>query len=200
MKPAPSNSPNRTTMKKAVIIHGTDNDHTGNWFPWLKSELEKLDYEVWVPDLPQSERPNVQRYTKFLLDSGWDFNDNLVIGHSAGAVEVLHLLENLRTGTKVNTAIMVAVFKGGLGWETLQDLADVKYDFKKIKENAQKIIVIHSDDDPHCPIEGAKEIVVELGAEMITMHGMKHFSTHTDSRFTKFPELLEIIKENTMHD
>lgn len=180
---------------KAVILHGTDNDHTGNWFPWLKKELEKLDYETWVPDLPGSERPNVKRYTEFLLNKGWDFSDNLIIGHSAGAVEVLHLLENLPDGIKVDTAIMVAVFKGDLGWEVLKDLANLNFNFEKIRQKANKFIVIHSDDDPHCPIEGAREIAAELGADMVTMHGMKHFSLHTDPRFNKFPELLEIIKE-----
>ncbi|MEX1995614.1 MAG: alpha/beta hydrolase [Candidatus Saccharimonadales bacterium] len=183
---------------KAVILHGTDNNHNGNWFPWLKDELENLDYEVWVPDLPKSERPNLERYTKFLLSSGWDFKDNLIIGHSAGAVEILHLLENLPKGTKAHTAIMVAVFKGDLGWEVLRDLASVKYDFEKIKENAKNIIVVHSDDDPHCPIEGAQEIAGELSAKMIVMHGMKHFSLHTDLRFDKFPELLGIIKNEVL--
>lgn len=183
---------------KAVILHGTDNDHTGNWFPWLKAELEKLGLEVWVPDLPGAARPNVERYTKFLLDSGWDFNDNLVIGHSAGAVEVLDLLQNLPDGTKVNAAIMVAVFKGDLGWDVLKDLNGVRYDYSKIKDMAGKRIVIHSDDDPHCPIEGAQQIAEAIDAEIIEMHGMKHFSIHTDTRFTKFPELLEIIKQKVL--
>ena len=178
----------------ALILHGTANNHTGNWFPWLKKELEKIGYEVWVPDLPGSERPNVERYTKFLLSKGWDFSNSLIIGHSAGAVEVLDLLQHLPEESKVNTAIMVAVFKGGLGWEALQDLEGIQFDFAKIKTKADKFIVIHSDDDPHCPIEGARDIASKLGSEMKEFHGMKHFSIGTDSRFTEFPELLEIIK------
>jgi predicted alpha/beta hydrolase family esterase len=182
-------------MKKVVILHGTGNNHTGNWFPWLKAELEKTDYQVWVPDLPDADKPNVERYTKFLLSQNWDFNDNVVIGHSSGAVEVLHLLENLPAKARVDAAIMVAVFTGSLGWEALSDLEGIEFDLNKIKEKADKLIVIHSDDDPNCPIEGAREIADKLGAEMITMHGMKHFSIGTDPRFTKFPELLEIIKQ-----
>lgn len=180
---------------KALILHGTGNNHAGNWFPWLKTELENLGYEVWVPDLPKSNRPNIERYNKFLLGEEWDFNDNLIIGHSSGAVEVLALLEALPDNIKVNTAIMVSVFEGDLGWEDLKNLDGLKFDFEKIRSKAKQFIVIHSDDDPHCPPEGAKRIASKLGAEFKLFHGMKHFSEHTDSRFTKFPELLKIIKE-----
>jgi uncharacterized protein len=180
---------------KAVILHGTSNDHKGNWFPYIKTELQKLGYGVWVPDLPRSNRPNVERYNKFLLNSGWDFHNSLIIGHSSGAVEALALLEALPDDVVVNTAILVAVFEGDLGWEDLKDLGGLKFDYEKIRSKAKQFIVIHSDDDPHCPPEDAKKIASELGAEMKLFHGMKHFSIHTDPRFTKFPELLKIIKE-----
>lgn len=180
---------------KAVILHGTDATHTKNWFPWLKTELEKLGYEVWVPDLPGAKQPNVERYNKFLLGSGWDFHNNLIIGHSAGAVEVLNLLENLPGNVKVDTAIMVAVFKGDLGWQVLHNLRDLDFNYKKIRQKAKQLIVIHSDDDPYCPLEGAREIAEQLGAQLEVFHGMKHFSKNTDPRFIKFPELLKLIKE-----
>lgn len=183
---------------RAVILHGTSNNHKGNWFPWLKAELEKLGVQTWVPDLPESNRPNVKRYTNFLLSSDFDFSDSLIIGHSSGAVEVLDLLQNLPSGTKANTAIMVAVFKGDLGWEDLKDLADFSYDAIKVQHAAKQRIVIHSDDDPHCPIEGARQIAQDIDAQMIEMHGMKHFSHNTDPRFKKFPELLEIIKQKVL--
>jgi len=180
---------------KAVILHGTSNDHNGNWFPYIRTELEKLGYRVWVPDLPHSNRPNIDRYNKFLLNQGWDFGDNLIVGHSSGAVEVLGLLEALPDTITVNTAIMVSVFEGDLGWEDLKDLGGLKFDYEKIKSKAKQFIVIHSDDDPHCPPEGAKRIASKLDAEFKLFHGMKHFSEHTDPRFTKFPQLIEIVKE-----
>jgi len=180
---------------RAVILHGTASNHTGNWFPWLKKELEKLGYKVWVPDLPLAERPNVDRYTKFLLGQDWDFNQNLVIGHSAGAVELLDLVEKLPADTMINTAILVAVFQGDLGWEALKDLGDLKFNLEKIRKKAKKFIVVHSEDDPYCPVGDAREVAEKLHAEFVPMDGMKHFSLNTNPKMERFPELLAIIKK-----
>ena len=91
-------------VKNALILHGTDADHTHNWFPWLQKELETLGYELWVPNLPSADHPNIKRYNQFLLNyrgpSGtspinWKFDEeSIIIGHSSGAVEILGLLND----------------------------------------------------------------------------------------------------------
>lgn len=179
-------------MKKALILHGTSANHSSNWFPWLKQKLEGLDYEVWVPDLPNANKPNIQTYNEYLLNNGWNFSDNLVIGHSSGAVEALALLQVLPESVTVDTVVLVGVFKGDLGWESLKGV-NASFDYPAIKKRAKRFIVLHSDNDPYCPLAGAKEIANYLDAEFKLLPNMTHFSYDLDNRFNKFPELLEII-------
>ena len=180
-------------MKNALILHGTGSNHTSNWFPWLKDELEVRNYNVWVPDLPGSDKPDINVYNDFLLTKGWNFTDSLIIGHSSGAVEAMAVLEHLPDQVVVDTVILVGVFKGDLGWDVLHGL-NVPIDYDKVKNKAKRFVVVHSDNDPYCPLEGAKAIAENLGAEFKLLTNMQHFSYELDKRFDKFPELLTYIK------
>ena len=189
-------------MRKAVILHGTGSSHTGAWFPWVKKELERLGYEVWVPDLPKSDFPDIKRYNDFLLNSSWDFSDNLIIGHSSGAVEILGLLEVLPTSIKIDTGILVGSFTKeiliGSNWDNLKGLFTQPFDFSKIKQKANKFIFIHSDNDPYCPLEQAEFLHKKIGGEFILMPGQQHFSRHLDPKYDRFPELIKVIKQKVI--
>ena len=184
-------------MKNALILHGTDADHTANWFPWLDEELTGLGYKVWTPDLPKADKPSIERYNNFILGSDWQFNEqSILIGHSSGAVEILGLLNDPRlpNNLKLKACFLVGAFKGSLGWDSLTGMvADFNYNL--IKSRSKELVFIHSNNDPHCPIEDARDLCKQLEGKFIELKDMGHFSGSTTPKLTEFPQLLEIIKE-----
>ena len=201
-------------MKKALILHGTDGNSQENWFPWLAGKLTAEGWQVWVPDLPGATRPNGGVYTTYLLEEAERGNfvfdeETVLIGHSSGAVEVLHLLNNLPTSELVGAtdeekvtdklpvaaAYLVGVFADDLGWTALSDLFATApiWDFEKIRRNCLDFKVIHSDNDPHVPLVQAKNVARELGVGMTLISGQGHFSVSGDPKFKEFPALLEMI-------
>lgn len=181
-------------MKKALLLHGTDGNSKSNWLSWLKGELEKAGWDMWVPDLPQAHEPNIRRYNEMLLKrQDWLDGDTYIIGHSSGAVAALGLLEALPEGVVVKRSILVAAFKDDLGWPNLSSLFEEPFDFEKIKQHCKDFLLVHSDDDPYCPLDHAKYFSEQLGGELRVVSGQKHFSTSTDPKYTTFPLLLELL-------
>lgn len=184
-------------MKNALILHGTDGHSKENWFDWLKIELEKNGYKVWVPDLPGSSKPNIDKYNRFILtNKDWEFNENsIIVGHSSGAVAILGLLEVLPEGVRIDTCYLIGAFRNDLKWDALSDLFLKPFDFEKIKTKARRFVFIHSDNDPYCPLDHAQFLSEKLGGELIVKPGQKHFSVGTmGESYKQFPELLSLIE------
>lgn len=187
-------------MKNVLVLHGTNADHTQNWFPWLERELQNLGCEVWVPDLPQADHPDIRRYNEFLLDrsANWKFDkSSVIIGHSSGAVEILGLLNDPSfPDVTVGACFLVGAFKGDLGWESLGGMVE-NFDFDRIKQRSSKFVFIHSDDDPYCPIDDARDLCRQLDGEFIELAGQGHFTASLNPRYTAFPELIEAVASET---
>lgn len=186
---------------KIVGLHGTDSSSRNGWWPYFKTELENRGHKVWVPDLPGADKPDTKRYEEYLTSKGWDFDDNLIVGHSAGAVTILGLLQSL--DTKIDTAILVSPFTDEIlkdpHWSyRLGGLFAEPFNYGEIKNKANKFIVVHSDNDPYCPLEGAKEISQKLGGKLIIIPGGQHFSTHLDPAYKKFLKLINIIEQKVL--
>lgn len=180
-------------MKNALILHGTEGNSEENWFPWLEKELKTKGYIVWTPNLPKSDKPNIERYKDFVFPR-WNFNeDSVIIGHSSGAVAALAFLQELPKETTIHCVYSVAGFLGNLDWDALDEIGSYPFRWDHVKQKSQRIVLFHSDDDPYVPLDHGKKLQNYLDAELIVMPGQKHFSASTDVRYTKFPELLEKI-------
>ena len=184
-------------MAKFLILHGTDGSPNSNWFMWLKGTLIGQGHTVWLPQLPGADRPNTETYNEFLL-SNKEFtydDDTVIIGHSSGAVEALHLLQHLPDGPAIKAAILVSAFEDNLNWDALNDLFIEPLDFDLLKERSQKFIFIHADNDPYAPLEQAEDLAHQTGGELVTMEGQGHFNTELGPQYKQFPELMDIISD-----
>lgn len=189
-------------MKNALILHGAGNNSQGNWFPWLKNQLEKKGYKVWVPDLPNSDVPNLKDWLeKVFLNKDWEFNnESVIIGHSAGATFILRILEKLLDKVRINKAVLVS------GPATIGNIPDYfpykremvtpPFNWEKIKKSCDKFYFICSDNDKYqCGEENSKIFLENLGGEIILKHGQGHFNLEVSPNYKEFPLLLEIIEK-----
>lgn len=184
-------------MSKFLILHGTDSTPRSNWFMWLKGKLIGQGHSVWLPQLPNADKPNATTYNGFLLGNK-DFvfdEDTILIGHSSGAVAILNLLQALPEGTVIKAAFLVAAFKDSLGEESLAGLFSKPFDFESIRARCIKFTYIHSDDDPYCPIDHAEYLALKTGGKLMVFEGQGHFNTEASPRYKQFPELLDFIAE-----
>ena len=128
-------------MSSVLILHGLNGDSQKNWIPWLKTELTKQGHQVWTPDLPQAEAPDPHIWTPFLLaNKNFNWQDAIIVGHSAGSVEALHLLSALPSDVKVDSVFLVSSFPDDLGWPELKNHFSIPFNFTKIKQKAVKLI------------------------------------------------------------
>jgi len=187
-------------MKNALILHGTDFDKEqkqrfNNWFPWLASEIEKLGYSVWVPELPEAWHPDLNRYWNFLKD--FEYNpETILVGHSSGGTMVFGLLHKLPKDIKIKLAVSVAGFYKDEGWGC-EGLFSQPYDWEKIKQQAQTIKLIWSPDDPYISAEQTDYLANKLSVKPDIFPGKKHFNLEGGEAFRQFPELLNIFKQET---
>ncbi len=183
-------------MKKAVLLHGTDGSPNDHWFPWLKKELEENGYEVFAPALPENHTPNRDIYEDFLKNSSWDFNDNLLVGHSSGTTTILNLLM-ADWFPKVKASVIVGAFLN----ENLTKTADwyeagqfdglfvQEFDIEKLKRKCPEFIFVHGDNDHACDYGDAKDFCQKLDGDFITIKNGAHLSG--SSGITEIPLMIE---------
>jgi hypothetical protein len=179
-------------MKNALILHGTNNNAQGNWFQWLKIELEKMDYQVMVPNLPDSDMPDINKYWSVLKNFNFN-NETLLIGHSSGATMVFGILNRILR--KVKMAVSVSGFCK-YGNDNCQNLLKEPFNWGKIKNNAQNFLIIWSSDDPYIKKDQTDFLSEKLNVPAIIFENQGHFNLEKNLKYKQFPELLNLIKQN----
>ncbi|QQR78347.1 MAG: alpha/beta hydrolase [Candidatus Moraniibacteriota bacterium] len=179
-------------MKNAIILHGTGTKKDEFWFPYLKNELEKLGYDVWLPQLPNDEHPNRMDWLPFILSNGTFTEETVLIGHSAGAQVILSVLEKI--DVKIKKAILVSGYAKLLR-ESAEGENEEEPHWDVIRPHAKEFIFINSDNDPWgCDDTQGKIMADNLGGKLIVRHDGHMGSTTYNQPYKEFPLLVELIK------
>lgn len=181
-------------MKRVFIIHRWEGGPRDDWRPWLKTELEKLGYQVFVPEMPDTDAPVIEKWVNHLAEIvGTPDSDTFFIGHSIGCQAILRYLETI--DTPVGGALFVA------GWFNLENLEDDEskkiarpwienpVNAEKIKKILPKSTLIISDNDPYGAFEENKQKFKELGSEIVVLHNAGHISE--GDGFAEIPVVIE---------
>ena len=180
-------------MKRVFIIHRWSGGPNDDWRPWIKTELEKLGYQVFVPQMPDPETPVMETWVGELARLvGTPDKETYFIGHSIGCQAILRYLETRKE--QVGGAVFVA------GWFNLKNLEDKEAEqvaklwietpinTDKVKAVCSKSTLIISDNDPHDCLEENKKAFEALGSKIIVVSNAGHFTT--EDGYKEFPLLL----------
>ena len=185
-------------MEKAILIHGWEGNPRNCWFPWLKKELEKKNFKVVVPKMPNSDEPKINLWVSKLKDVV-DFPDEetYFVGHSIGCQAIMRYLETLPEKTKIGGIVFVAGFFNLPFLETKEEKEIAKpwlnnrINTDKIKMLTKNIVAIFSDDDQDVPLSDSKLFKERLNAKIIIEHNKGHFSD--DAGIKELPVVLNKI-------
>ncbi|MBI2638954.1 alpha/beta hydrolase [Candidatus Peregrinibacteria bacterium] len=179
-------------LKNAIILHGFGNTPSQFWYPYIKKQLEKRGYDVWVPHLPGAANPTLKKWLPFVFQNGFFSDETILIGHSAGAPLILSILESI--SVTIKKAILVSGFMEPQPL-CANDLLKAKYDWRKIRSHAGRIICINSDNDPWgCDDKQGRKIAKAAAGKFIFMRGEGHMGSATFHQpYRTFSRLLKLI-------
>lgn len=186
-------------QKRAFIIHGWGGNPAEAWLLWLKGELEKNNFTVLVPAMPETDNPMVEKWVnKLAAVVGKADEQTYLVGHSIGCATIIRYLEKLPEGQKIGGAVFVAGWFNLPNLETEEEKIIAKpwlardVDLHKVKKRAGSLVAIFSDDDPDVPLSDKDLFERELDARVIVEHNRGYF-TESDGVFALPSALAALI-------
>ena len=184
-------------MENYFIIHGSFGSPFGNWFGWLRKQLEEKNREVYTPDFPTGVGyQNYENWSKLLkvyLDAGLINKNTTIIAHSIAPIFISKFL--VENKVLVKKLIFVCGFNNYLGINEEYDAVNNSMYFdnlSEIKQYANDIICYYSDNDPYVRYEVEKQFADTICTEQYVIKGAGHINA--ESGYTKFDEILDILE------
>lgn len=181
-------------MKRVFIVHGYTGYPEKNWFPWLKAELEKLNVQVTVPAMPNTESPQFSEWLPHLQKTvGSVDEETYFVGHSLGCPTILRFLEAMPENQKAGGVVLVAGFAEPIHFTELNSFTESEWNDEKIQQSVNKIILINSDNDEHVPLAMGERMRNRFNAELVVLNNAGHINEK--SGHTTVPFVLDELKK-----
>ena len=179
-------------MDNYIIIHGSFGSKDGNWFPWLKKELESRNQKVENPQMPIGVgNQNFDNWSNELDKLDIDENTT-IIAHSIAPVFVCKYI--IKKKIRVKKLIFVCGFNNYLGIDPEYDAVNKPMFVDKledVKNYCSNIICFYSDNDPYVKFEVEKDFADTIANEQHVIKGGGHINS--ESGYTEFKEILNVL-------
>ncbi len=180
-------------MKNAILLHGSGGSSVDYfWFEDTKRHLESLGYEVWWPLLPNTDSPKLIETRDYIEQNMPSIDEQtVIIAHSSACPLILHMMQYFKV--RVRQVILVSGYYQSISGESNNMLPE-SFDWDEIKQHAEEIILINSDNDPWgCNDKQARPAAEKLGAKFIFAKEQGHMGSGTYNQpYRKF-ELLNSL-------
>ena len=175
-------------MENAIILHGIGGSPMLNWYQYAASKAREKAFTPHVPQLPLSDKPNLDLTYQFLVKKYAFDKETVLIGHSSGASLALGILQKLPDDTVIKRTILVSGFiDPNLTPELHTYIARSDYD--KLFPKAwdwEKIRIVQ--------MHHAKTMEEKLHGKLVLVPDALHFSVNSGGeRFREFSELVEYL-------
>ncbi|MBQ6991555.1 MAG: alpha/beta hydrolase [Clostridia bacterium] len=185
-------------MKNVILIHGYNG--IPPVFKWLKTELNKREYKVIIPEFPVREGVKYLNWKNIFNQYKNNLNENsIVIAHSIGnEFFIKYMYENT---INIKMYIGLAGFSKSFICEGKDDLTRALKEFlvsdeelNYFKNSVDKKYAIYSNDDHIVPFNILEDYVKTIKANPVYIEGIGHMGRK--SNVEKIPEILEILKDD----
>ncbi len=189
-------------MLNYFIVHGSFSNPYANWFPWLYEEIEKTKPKemeepiCYVPQFPTGVgKQNYDNWKKVMLSyasAGLLTNETTIFAHSIAPAFVCKFF--IEHKIRVKRLVFVCGFNNYFG--VSEDYDEVNKtmfadDIKKVKEYAEDIVCIYSDNDPYVKKEAEEDFANIVSNKQIIIAGGGHLNK--GAGYTELKELLNYI-------
>lgn len=168
--------------KRVFIVHRWSGSPYSDWLPWMRRELEQLNYSVEVPHMPNPDAPEVDPWVYYLREQVGRLDDNtFFIGHSIGCQAIMRYAELSPENERAGGALFVAPWMnirnvGPTDMFVAEEWIKRPIDFLKAAYHLNRVTAIFSETDPYVPMTEAQVFQNMLHANIVIQERGGHFT------------------------